>query len=318
MVSILEFLLKENEFEQKQKKTGTFIPDYGEMEQENPSLTNESFFTNKDIYISKHNRYAVYPEHSHQFLELNYVLHGSCKQVINGQEYLLKKGDILLMDIGSRHKIERLNSQDIVVNILFKNSELSLDTLEKMQGNNSILYHILLNSHSGLSNQENFLILQAETINKTAPILQAMIEEYFFPRAFSQDILNHYLGILLLELARSLPSAQKQLSTNKDEPFYQVLELIDKDYCTINLTEAAKKLKFNKNYLSNLVKQKSNKTFTELVNQKRLMTAKLLIESTDLTIENISQTVGFSNKTYFYKKFYQYYAQTPAQIRKTR
>ena len=315
MLSILDFLLEETPHELKQKKSGQFLPDYNEIKERNPYLTNKSFFKNKDIHISKHSRYATYPQHSHQFLELNYILQGSCRQIINGREYTLEQGDILLMDIGSHHQIEQLDYQDIVINILFKNTDISLSTLQQMQGNNSILYHILLNSHSNLSDNHNFLILRSKTIQNTAPILESMIEEYFFPKEFSQDILSHYLGILLFELARSLPNAQKKLTDNKDEPFYQALELIDKNYQTISLADAANQLKINKNYLSNLVKQKSQQTFTDLVNQKKLMTAKLLIESTELPIDSICQRVGFSNKTYFYKKFQDYFNMKPGQMR---
>jgi quercetin dioxygenase-like cupin family protein len=33
---------------------------------------------------------------------------GECRQIINGVPYLLKEGDILLMDTGSAHSIEAL------------------------------------------------------------------------------------------------------------------------------------------------------------------------------------------------------------------
>ena len=143
-----------------------------------------------------------------------------------------------------------------------------------------------------------------------------MMEEYFFQNDFSQEILKHSLSILLFELARSMPSAQEKILQTRKEPFLQVLELIDKDYKKITLAKAADQLNFNKNYLSNLVKKKSGHTFTELVHQKKLMTAKLLIQSTDFSIENICQTVGFSNKTYFYKQFALLYGIKPSEIRK--
>ena len=316
MQPLTDFLHQETEIEKKQKKTGTFVPDFSEMKTQAPHLTNDLFFHNRDIYISKHNRYAPYPLHSHQFLELNYIYSGHCQQIINGQTFMLYQGDILLMDVGSKHQIECLEEEDIVINLLFKDNNISLQSLEEMQGNNSLLYHLLLNSHSHLEISQNFIILRSEEIPKVPQLLHRMIEEYFFQKDFSQEILKHSLSILLYELARSLPTAQKKLLQTRQDPFLQVLELIDRDYRELTLTKAADQLKFNKNYLSNLVKEKSGQTFTELVHQKRLMSAKLLIQSTDFSIETICQTVGFSNKTYFYKQFALMYGMKPSEMRR--
>lgn len=316
MQPLTDFLHQETEIEKKQKKTGTFVPDFSEMKTQAPHLTNDLFFHNRDIYISKHNRYAPYPLHSHQFLELNYIYSGHCQQIINGQTFMLYQGDILLMDVGSKHQIECLEEEDIVINLLFKDNNISLQSLEEMQGNNSLLYHLLLSCHSHLEISQNFIILRSEEIPKVPQLLHRMIEEYFFQKDFSQEILKHSLSILLYELARSLPIAQKKLLQTRQDPFLQVLELIDRDYRELTLTKVADQLKFNKNYLSNLVKEKSGQTFTELVHQKRLMSAKLLIQSTDFSIETICQTVGFSNKTYFYKQFALMYGMKPSEMRR--
>lgn len=77
------------------------------------------FIKNKDIYISKHNRYAPYPEHSHEFLEFNYQLSGNSSQTINGEKYVLSEGDLLLMDSGSIHSIDSLGKDDILLNIYY-------------------------------------------------------------------------------------------------------------------------------------------------------------------------------------------------------
>ena len=316
MQNLTEFLHQETEIEKQQKKTQTFISEFSEMKSQDPHLLDNLFFQNRDIYISKQNRYAPYPLHSHQFLELIYIHSGCCEQIINGEVYTLFQGDILLLDAGIQHQCKSLNEGDIVIKLLIKDSNISLHGLEEIQGNNSLLYHLLLSRYSHLGITENFIILRSQEIPRVPQLLNRMMEEYFFQNDFSQEILKHSLSILLFELARSMPSAQEKILQTRKEPFLQVLELIDKDYKKITLAKAADQLNFNKNYLSNLVKKKSGHTFTELVHQKKLMTAKLLIQSTDFSIENICQTVGFSNKTYFYKQFALLYGIKPSEMRK--
>ena len=317
MLSIIDYLTKETDIETKQKETERHIPDYDSQNADLPRLTNDLFLANRSIYISKHNRYAPYPKHTHQFLELNYVLQGQCQQIINDTPYTFYEGDILLMDAGSAHAIEALGEDDLLINIVFKDTQISLKNLEELQGQNSILYQFLLKSHTHIQSAENFIVLQSDKTNKSKNLIELMLNEYFDPKPFSNQILEHYLSILLFELARSLPTLGDTVRDAND-PYVQVLELIDQEYSTLTLAKAAKELNFNKNYLSNLIKEKGNVTFTELLNQKKIMIAQLLLKSTNFSIEKICQTVGYSNKTYFYKQFQNQFGKLPSQVRNTK
>ena len=115
-------------------------------------------------------------------------------------------------------------------------------------------------------------------------------------------------------MARNLPEIKKD-SFEEHSPYLQVLNLIDTQYQKLTLNEAAIQLNFNKNYLSNLIKEKSGKTFTELINQKKLQKAQLLIQSTRLPINEISHIVGFSNRTYFYRKYLNFFGHKPGDDR---
>lgn len=317
MLSIIDYLTRETDIETRQKETGKHIPDYDNQNADLPRLTNDLFLANRSIYISKHNRYAPYPKHTHQFLELNYVLQGQCQQIINDTPYTFYEGDILLMDAGSAHAIEALGEDDLLINIVFKDTQISLKNLEELQGQNSILYQFLLKSHTHIQSAENFIVLQSYKTNKSKNLIELMLNEYFDPKPFSNQILEHYLSILLFELARSLPTLGDTVRDTND-PYVQVLELIDQEYSTLTLAKAAKELNFNKNYLSNLIKEKGNVTFTELLNQKKIMIAQLLLKSTNFSIEKICQTVGYSNKTYFYKQFQNQFGKLPSQVRNTK
>ena len=43
------------------------------------------------------------PHHSHEFVEMEYIVSGECVQIIDGKEYIVKKGDLLIFDIGDSH-----------------------------------------------------------------------------------------------------------------------------------------------------------------------------------------------------------------------
>lgn len=312
-----QFLITETEHERLQRVAG-FIPDVSDTEIQNGvmQLPSRLFFDNKDIHISKHSRYADYPEHSHQFLELNYMYKGSCHQMINGKEYDLHEGDILLMDAGSRQAISALGKSDILINILFQNNSVSLDWLSRLQGQNSLLYQLLL-ANSTEHHLNNYLILPTKNNTHVQTIIKQMMTEYFIPRDFSQQIISQYLPILFYELARSMESISTSKKINLEEtPYLQVLRLIDEEFQTLSLSSLADRLNFNKNYLSNLIKEQSGKTFTQLITQRKLMKAQLLLQSTRMPIYEIALEVGFSNKTYFYDKYREHFGHSPREERK--
>lgn len=312
---INDILFQDTPHEIKQKETDMFQPDFtyilDKKTEETPTLPDSLFFQNKDIYISKHSRYAAYPKHSHQFFELNYVYHGTSTQLINGKKYELKQGDILLMDASSNHSIERMEYDDILINILFQNSQISLDWLNQLRNSNNVLYQFLSNKKTYPKNK-NFIIISAMNNSHIKEVINQMLYEYFVSELFSGKIISHYLSILLYELARNLPTLESRDSTYINDNILNVLQLIDAEYNSLTLQKAADHLSFNKNYLSNLIKQNTGATFTELINQKRLMTAQSLIQTTRQPIEDIARKVGYSNITYFYKNYKRFFGHLPS------
>ncbi|MER0122638.1 helix-turn-helix domain-containing protein [Streptococcus sp. ZJ93] len=309
---------QETQHESNQREKG-FIADYFDTEllkpNSTPRLSQHFFFQNKDVFMSKHSRYAPYPEHTHQFLELNYVYKGTCQQVINGEKHQLQEGDLLLMDVNSRHSIESLGEKDILINLLFRNQDISLEWLGQLQGEQSLLYQFLLSDASSNYQRENFLIISTTNQPQLKAILQNMMTEYFLPQSFSQQIISQYLPILFYELARCLPRITEKEFQLEETPYLKVLKIIDKEFATISLHELAERLNFNKNYLSNLIKAESGLPLTQLINQRKLMKARLLLQSTHLPIHEIALEVGFSNKTYFYKKYKETFGHGPKEER---
>lgn len=310
-----------NPHEKAQRETGNFIMDYpkksfteenGEM-----NLLNQYFFKNKDIWVSKHNRYADYPYHSHQFLELNYMLSGTCTQVIEGKEEQLEEGELLLLDTGCHHSIKATGDQDILINILFRDKNINLNWLAEIKKQNSLVYDFLLNSAANEHSFRKYIIFKSTHIPHIQQILDQIITEYFRNEAFSTKIITFYLPILFTELVRKCDTylSEDTLSSSSETIVLSALKLIEKDYRDITLSSAAKELGYNKNYLSNVIKLKTGSTFTKLVNKQKIFVADLLIESTTLPISEIIEQVGFQNKTHFYHLYKEAYQILPQDRR---
>lgn len=320
MTKLDDLLFKLTSIEEKQQTSGEFVQDLPEETRTAETgffeLEDKYFFHNHDVFISKHNRFANYPQHSHQFLEMNYMYSGSCTQIIDGKNITLKKGDILLMDVGSQHSIKALGTNDILLNILFQNQSVNLSWLEKMKGSSSIAFQVL--SQLTESNEQNnrHAIFHTTSKSDIQQMVLKILNEYFFPREFSNALISNLLPILLIDLIREYKMEMLPIpSLENNETMKKILKTVEVKYATTSLTKIAAEYSYNKNYLSNLIKQKTGLTFTQLLNRQKLMKAHQLILSTSFSISKIIDMVGFSNHTYFYQQYKDQYYELPNATR---
>ncbi len=289
--------------------------DHGTAKDDREPILNDYFFRNKRIYVSKHNRFAPYPEHSHTFFEINYMLQGSCDEVVDGEPIHLNKGDILLMDIGSRHSIGYLGTNDLLINILFRDRDINLELLSELRSSHSVLYEFLLDRKLGETGKIRHLLFSNKDTSEVRETLDKMLEEYYLQREFADAMIGSYLSILITQLVRNYRVRISHPISKSQQIVMEMLKDIDNNYRDVSLESLATKYNYNRNYLSNVFKKETGSTFSETLIKQRMISAQTLLLSTTLPINQIMKKVGISNKSFFYKKYMAYFNQTPGSER---
>jgi len=64
-----------------------------------------------------------------------------------------------------------------------------------------------------------------------------------------------------------------------------------------------------------MFKDETGEHFVEFVIEHRMRKARELLETTSLSIEHVSHTVGYNTTTYFIKRFRERYGMTPKHFR---
>lgn len=317
---VIQMLQQKTSLEQQQEATHHFIADLPQSavatsgdHQAHLTLTNDYFFKYHSVYISKHNRFAPYPKHTHKFLELNYMLTGNCTEVVDGQLVKLHEGDILMMNVGCSHSINALGTNDLLINVLFRDSSITFNLLNSIHKNNSITYSFLSDISLGKHPLRNYILFpQNQDIKAT---MDEIIEEYFLEKSYSSRIIESYLDILLAKILRHHPLPTVKTTNRQQDLVIQCLNEIDQNYATITLEQLANKYGYNKDYLGNLIKKHTNNTFSQLKTKQRLIQANNLLQSSTLPINKIITKVGIKNKNFFYQKYHEFYGMSPAQKR---
>lgn len=83
----------------------------------------------------------------------------------------------------------------------------------------------------------------------------------------------------------------------------------------LSLNTVSEKVYLSSAYLSKLFKDETGITYIEFITQKRIEKSRELLLNTNLSIEEISQKVGFNTPHYFTKKFKESFGMTPSTFK---
>ena len=125
------------------------------------------------------------------------------------------------------------------------------------------------------------------------------------------------------EYQQELP---KQTATEADAPesllpsvteLSAVFKFIEANYNQgITLSDVAVAVGYSPAYLTNRVKRETGQTVNRWIIERRLAAARLLLKTTNNSVEQIATEVGYQNACHFFRQFRQYTGTTPQAWRK--
>lgn len=121
------------------------------------------------------------------------------------------------------------------------------------------------------------------------------------------------LGLLFLHLLNHMD--RMQLDSAQCELALKIMQYVEERYADGSLNDMAKALYYDVNWLSANIKRLTGRTFTQLLQNKRISQAKFLLDTTDLPVIEIMKCVGYNNSSYFYRLFGKQAGCSPADYR---
>ncbi len=129
--------------------------------------------------------------------------------------------------------------------------------------------------------------------------------------------------LALFELLLSLSEREAQKEPEREETrreadlLYELNEVIGGRFMEpLTAAEVAALLFVSERKLSRLVHRHYGRSFHQILREKRIQTAESLLRTTDLTVEEIAGTVGYSSKVSLHTEFKKRYGMTPARYRR--
>ncbi len=128
------------------------------------------------------------------------------------------------------------------------------------------------------------------------------------------------IKLLFLEIGESARVLEENsVNKNANEPDYetQIDAFINANFSNpkASVKMLAEKMYLSQKQVSRIVKKQYGCTFPELMNQKRMSVAVMLLKNTHLSVSEIAVRVGINNENYFYKLFKERCGVTPLKYR---
>lgn len=267
------------------------------------------------ITVRTHTRFADFPMHRHNYIEMMYVCKGSITHIIDNKEVVLNAGEILLLNQHSWHEIKKASIDDIAINLVILPE--FFDMVYTMIGYNNVIADFLINILKKDESKGEYLLFKVADILQ----IQNLMENMIYSLLQSEREFRHEhqitMGLLFLYLTKYINRTKKGTTKEFEELLVDtVLDYISDNYKTATLSEISQILNQPTYSLSKMIKNQTKRNFKELLQSRKFYRAEELLRDTDLSVNDIVAAVGYENNSYFFKTFKEKYHMTPAAYRK--
>lgn len=271
----------------------------------------------KLIDIRPHTRFAHFPRHRHNYVEMVYMCSGSTTHIINGTDKIvLNEGDLLFLNQNVTQEIEPAKETDIAVNFIILPE--FFDRAFNMIEQENVLRDFLVSTLSQDTSLTNYLHFEAQNILPVQNLIENMIWTLTEEKSGTNTINQTTMGLLFLNLSAFAENINRNHPNQYEQSLvFSVLKYIETHYKSGTLSDIAGELHQETYTVSRLLKKHTGSNFKELLQQRKLQQAVYLLSQTTLTADAVMEAVGYENSSYFYRKFKEKYHCSPKEYRRS-
>ena len=279
----------------------------------------EDFFIppQENVRMIKNLRYLPFILHSHQFIEVNYVISSNGSSMISQDKTIpLENGDIILCPPGFIHCFHTQNDESMIVDFILRIT--TFDTVFfNLLNNNNYLSALFSNALYGSS--QGCILWHCGEDDRLRDLVAAAYEESHS----SEKYCDKMLELLVMEFFLLLMRNHEQdaifsvpYPNNPDEQFRTLLNYMYTHYQTVTLPQLAMQYNYSERHVIRLLKKHSNKNFSQLLTEIRMNKAIQLLKNPSFSVSAIASQLGYSSKSYFIKVFRNTFTFDPEDFRK--
>ena len=272
--------------------------------------------------------------HHHAYYELLFVISGEVYQIIENQRHLYTPGSCCLLNKNVLHteeyftdfEVAFLGISDAVLGDVYRDLTDGFFQVEKNRPVTDVdrfLNESLSGNSDGYEKKYiDFIPRKGNTLirERIFRIFRSICEELLHPRIGSSHALRALIAKLLYLLsdAENYETTPIRIGTDAENLLYNQIDRIMHDTCgRASRSFLESELHYSGDYLNKITKKYTGLNIHDFGMTICMGIAARKLQTSKDSISEIASSLGFSNRTHFYRQFEKIYHVSPAEYRKS-
>lgn len=251
------------------------------------------------------------PAHTRDYVEMIYQCSGAGVHRVSGSSFTLRSGEILLLGQNSLHEISPMARGNVALSFAIRPEALA-DVLNFLGSEQSPIREFVLKC-MGPEGPYGYLHFRVGGVRQVDNLVENLVLHLLDYPDSHRKIPVFTLGLLMVQLLEE--TDRLTIGIREQQAVLRTLQYIETNYATGSLNHVAQQLHYDVTWLSREIKRRTGRTYTELVQERRMNQAAWLLRNTRQKVSDIAVTVGYENVSYFHRLFAKCYGCSPKRYR---
>ncbi|WP_223588895.1 AraC family transcriptional regulator [Neobacillus bataviensis] len=280
----------------------------------NSELLHDKYYPKVISYYFKQWKGFEMPFHSHNEIEIMYVIEGKCVVETAAETVPMKKGDLILLDSNIPHRL--------VVNHENPCRMLNLEFIFTNKEDEGFppFFHEIVRTNVMFSEflSKGYPYIMLKDSSDIYHILKSLVLELDERSSENKVMIQLLFSQLLIKIGRLAIEYENRNSYQVNVYIKQILSYLHQNYdCEIQVKDIANVVNLHPVYLQRIFKAEMGYSVMEYLTSLRIKKAKMLLAQTEIPIIEISEYVGINSRQYFSTLFKKHTGKTPVDYRNT-
>lgn len=241
--------------------------------------------------------YQRLKKHMHPFYEILYLTEGEIVYMIEDTEFLVKKGDLLIIDSAKFHYVK-----DIIrppyKRICFEFISDFLDNDKLLEDIFSKAPHFILPENSSIPNLLKLIAQSKDNL----------------PQPYHSSLCKSTLNLILLSLY-DMNNATNTAKRSLSKACSEILTYVNDNLTSItSIDQIASNFFYSKSYISHVFKQEMQVGIMQYVRNKKIILANKLLKLGQRPTE-VAKECGYENYISFYRSYAAFFGRPPSEMK---
>lgn len=267
--------------------------------------------TGRRVRLRVHAPGQMVHAHTRDYVELIYLCRGRCEFRLNNRSVFLDEGELLLLGQNTLLEIPPQSPEARPVSFLIK-PEFFGDILKFLGSEQTPLREFILRC-LGQETPYGYLHFRVGGMKQVENLMENLILHLLDNPNSRRAIPMYTVGLLFMHLLDQ--TDRLTIGIREQMAVLRVLQYIEANYTNVSLTQVAQELHCDVSWLSREIHRRTGRTFTELLQERRLNQAAWLLRNTGQKVSDIALSVGYENISYFHRIFAKRFGRSPKKYR---